>query len=54
MLTLNGGATTVSGTAESACSSTSTPGFCPTVIVASTVGGAMRHRRPRLASFDPG
>ena len=44
MLTLKGGTGIVSGTEVSDCSCTSTPGFCPKLMVASTLDGAMRHR----------
>ncbi len=53
MLTLKGGTDIVSGAEVSTCSCTSTPGFCPEVMVASTLDGAIRHRRPWLASFAP-
>ncbi len=53
MLTLKGGTDIVSGTDISACSWTSTSGFCPTVITASMVEGAKRQRCPCLESFAP-
>ena len=53
MLTLNGGTSSASGTDGTSSASTRTPGVSPTLMVASTVGGAMRQRRPWLASWTP-
>ena len=53
MLTLNGGASIVSGIAPSVCSSTESSGFLPTATTASNEDGAICHTWPALASFTP-